>query len=257
MELAMTTEKKSLRIEREVKTLRQLALERMRDAILQSHFLPGERLVERPLCDELGVSRTVVREVLRHLETEGLVENIANLGPVVKKVDIDEAIQIYEIRALLEGSAARACAEKATPEIVQQLSLMIDSVQEAFRNKDFDNVLLRVTAFYEHMFESGGKTVAWKLAETLNARINQLRAHTIRAPGRDKASFKEMKKILDAIEAKDGEAAERASAEHVQAVIKILVDSQSGRNTTGEPVQPEKTARSPVPARQRRQSAPA
>ncbi|MBN3801536.1 GntR family transcriptional regulator [Paraburkholderia sp. Ac-20336] len=253
----MTTEKKSLRIEREVKTLRQLALERMRNAILQSHFLPGERLVERPLCDELGVSRTVVREVLRHLETEGLVENIANLGPVVKKVDLDEAIQIYEIRALLEGSAARACAEKSTPEIVAYLSLILDAVQEAFRNKDYDNVLLKVGQFYEYMFGSGGKTVAWKLAETLNARINQLRAHTIRSPGRDKASFKEMKKLLDAIEAKDGAAAERASVEHVQAVIRILVDSQSKRDAADEPAATDLPAPARSPARPRRQNAAA
>ncbi len=63
----------SLRIDRNQKTLRELTLEKMRDAIIGQYFLPGQRLVERTLCDELGVSRTIVREVLRHLETEGLV----------------------------------------------------------------------------------------------------------------------------------------------------------------------------------------
>lgn len=59
----------SLKIDRSVKTLRELTLEKMRDAILSAYFKPGERLVERSLCEELGVSRSIVREVLRHLET--------------------------------------------------------------------------------------------------------------------------------------------------------------------------------------------
>ncbi|MBI3145489.1 MAG: GntR family transcriptional regulator, partial [Pseudogulbenkiania sp.] len=102
----------SLKIDRSVKTLRELTLEKMRDAILSAYFKPGERLVERALCEELGVSRSIVREVLRHLETEGLVESIPHQGPVVATLDADKAAQIYEIRALLEGHAARLCAER-------------------------------------------------------------------------------------------------------------------------------------------------
>ena len=70
----------ALLIDRPAKTLRQLALEKMREAILTMKFRPGERLVERALCERLGVSRSVVREVLRHLESEGLVETIPNLS---------------------------------------------------------------------------------------------------------------------------------------------------------------------------------
>src|SRR5215469_10859654 len=101
----------SLKVERPTITLRELALQKMRTAILDARFLPGDRLVERALCEELGVSRTVVREVLRHLETEGLVESLPNQGPIVAILDIDTAAEIYEIRALLEGDAAMACAQ--------------------------------------------------------------------------------------------------------------------------------------------------
>src|SRR5690606_14812258 len=108
----------SLKVARNVKTLRELALEKMRDAILTGYFNPGDRLVERTLCEQLDVSRTVVREVLRHLETEGLVETISHQGPVVASLNADQAAQIYEIRGLLEGHAARLCASKATPQTV-------------------------------------------------------------------------------------------------------------------------------------------
>ena len=73
-----------LRIDRNAKTLRELTLDKLRGAIVQGYFRPGARLVERTLCDELGVSRTVVREVLRHLETEGLVEIVARQGVSLK-----------------------------------------------------------------------------------------------------------------------------------------------------------------------------
>ena len=78
------------------------------EAIEAGVYKPGDRLVERDLCTQLGVSRTIVREVLRHLESEGLVANpVNNKGPMVARLELDEARQIYEIRAALEGMAAR------------------------------------------------------------------------------------------------------------------------------------------------------
>src|SRR5215475_14545289 len=110
-----------LRIDRNAKTLRELTLDKLRGAIVQGYFRPGARLVERTLCDELGVSRTVVREVLRHLETEGLVDMVSRQGPVVARLDPTQVSEIYELRGLLEANAARACARNATPELIEKL----------------------------------------------------------------------------------------------------------------------------------------
>ena len=95
-------------------TLRKMALERLRTAIIELRFEPGERLTEAYLCDLLGVSRSVIREVLRHLEAEHLVVSIPHHGPAVAKLDAAQAAQIYDVRALLEGDAAKACAERAS-----------------------------------------------------------------------------------------------------------------------------------------------
>jgi GntR family transcriptional regulator, trigonelline degradation regulator len=211
----------SLKVERRTTTLRELALEKMRTAILDAHFHPGERLVERSLCEELGVSRTVVREVLRHLETEGLVDSIPNQGPIVAMLDADKAAQIYEIRGLLEADAAMACAERAGPEVAVRLAECVARIERAFAAHDHQTVLEQTGKFYEQMFEGGGKSVAWEIVQTLNARINRLRAMTIASDDRGRQAVAEMNLILDAIEKRDPPRAHAAALAHIRRVAEI------------------------------------
>jgi DNA-binding GntR family transcriptional regulator len=221
-----------LKVDRSAKTLRELTLEKMRDAILGFHFRPGERLIERTLCERLGVSRTVVREVLRHLEAEGLVQSVAHQGPVVARPDPSKAAEIYEIRALLEGEAARSCALKASDEDVRRLREALDRIEQAFAETSPRQVLKATTDFYELLFACADKSVAWDVVQSLNARINHLRAMTIATPGRDRAALAEMRRILKAIEQKDGDTAYAASVDHVNVVAELaqraLAQSESG-----------------------------
>lgn len=214
----------SLKVDRSAKTLRELSLEKMREAIWNGHFKPGDRLVERNLCEQLDVSRSIVREVLRHLETEGLVESGNHQGPVVAKLTADQAAQIYEIRALLEGHAARTCAEKASPAAIKRLVSLNSATQAAFREGDFNEVLMRTTAFYEALFSEAGLSMAWEVVQSLNARINRLRMMTISSPGRKKEAADEMSRILDALQKRDPQAAQQASQEHVQRVAQIAAE---------------------------------
>ncbi|MBH1965306.1 MAG: GntR family transcriptional regulator [Comamonadaceae bacterium] len=214
----------SLKVDRSAKTLRELSLEKMRDAIWNGHFKPGERLVERHLCEQLDVSRSIVREVLRHLETEGLVESINHQGPVVATITPDQAAQIYEIRALLEGHAARTCAEKADPTALQRLVALNAATQEAFGQDDFHEVLVRTTAFYEALFKEAGLEMAWEVVQSLNARINRLRVMTISSPGRAQEAAAEMSNIVKALQKGDADAAQQASQEHVKRVAQIAAD---------------------------------
>ncbi|MBE2966633.1 GntR family transcriptional regulator [Burkholderia cepacia] len=211
----------SLKVQRPTATLRELALEKMRTAILDAHFQPGERLVERSLCEILGVSRTVVREVLRHLETEGLVDSIPNQGPIVAVLDFDTAAEIYEIRALLEGEAAMACAQHADASVVADLSACIDEIRQAFNTQDHQAVTALTSAFYERMFIAGKKHVAWEIVQTLIARINRLRALTIASDDRGHQAVEEMRAILAGIAAGNGAAARDAAVAHVARVAEI------------------------------------
>lgn len=218
---AMSPALPSLKVQRPTATLRELALEKMRTAILDAHFQPGERLVERSLCEILGVSRTVVREVLRHLETEGLVDSIPNQGPIVAILDFDTAAEIYEIRALLEGEAAMACAQHADEPLVADLATCIDQIQQAFEAQDHQAVKVLTSEFYERMFIAGKKHVAWEILQTLMARINRLRALTIASDDRGHQAVEEMHAILASIETGNGVAARKAAIAHVHRVAEI------------------------------------
>lgn len=213
----------SLKVDRNTKTLRELALEKMRDAILGRHFQPGDRLVERALCDQLGVSRTVVREVLRHLEAEGLVETLPHQGPIVARLEPEQAAQIYELRAALEALAARACALHASAEDLDRLAAAMARIERAFAAGELRAVLDATTDFYRTMFLSAGKTVAWTIVQSLNARISHLRMATLGSAGRASTGPAEMRRIVDAIRARDAEAAEAACLDHVNQAARIAL----------------------------------
>lgn len=231
----MTSLHEPLRVDRPAKTLRELTLEKMRGAIYAQHFKPGERLVERDLCDQLGVSRTIVREVLRHLEAEGLVAILAARGPIVARTTAAEALQIYEIRGVLEGIAARACAETGDPVTLAALDVCLARIKASYRQGDMEGVLDATTEFYRTLFLSAGKDIAWGIVNSLTVRINHLRSMTIKTTGRDVEGPSQMQDIVDAIRAGDGDRAGAAALHHVQRASEIaqsLLRSEDASHTT-------------------------
>lgn len=211
----------AIRVERPSKTLRELALDKVRDAILSGHFKPGDRLVERDLCAQLGVSRTIVREVLRHLESEGLVTTIGTRGPMVARLDQEEARQIYELRGALEGMAARLCAESHDPTIVPTLQAALDGIKNSYSTQDMAGVLTHTTAFYQALFNKVNRHVAWGIVSLLTSRINHLRSMTIQTADRNINGPQQMARIIAAIENHDGDGAEQAARQHVKAASTI------------------------------------
>lgn len=213
----------SIKVDRSIKTLRELTLDKVRLAILNQYFKPGQRLIERSLCEELGVSRTVVREVLRHLETEGLVQSVPQQGPIVAVIDSDTTRQIYELRSLLEGHAASGCAGKRTEQDIASMKAALVSIEAAFGRQDYQGVMEATTHFYSTMFHAAGDTMAWEIVTSLNARINRLRLITISSANRGVAAPSEMHTLLAAIERGDETAAAHAAREHVQKAQSIAM----------------------------------
>ncbi len=215
----------NIKVDRNRKTLRELTLEKVRSAIFTQYFRPGQRLVERTLGEELGVSRTVVREVLRHLETEGLVQSVPQHGPVVATIDADTTRQIYELRALLEGHAAAACALRRDSDAVDYMSGNLKRIEAAFACNDFQAVMEQTGLFYSAMFKAAGDTVAWNIVNSLNARINRLRVITISSKQRGSTAPGEMYRLLSAIREQQPEEAQAAAQAHVKNAQAIAMAS--------------------------------
>lgn len=207
----------SLKITTQVVTLRELCLEKLREAIYTGYFPSGTRLIERQLCDDLGVSRSVVREVIRYLEAEGLIEQQLNKGPIVALLNWDIASQIYAIRLQLEQSAVAACIENLTPKIVQDLQKCLQRLTEAFEKDSITELLQASSDFYEIIFLTAGHVIAWEIVQRLNGRINRLRAMTMKSKDRDVMGYNRVKKICEAIcVEKDAVTARAAVYEHIK-----------------------------------------
>lgn len=209
-----------LRIETPPTTLREIALDRMRRAIISGLFEPGARLVERPLCEQLGVSRSVIREVIRHLEAEGLVEMLKQ-GPIVARLEWDDARQIYDIRAELESRAVADCARVADDGVKARLKKTLEELDRVSALNSPPRVLNATIAFYEIIFETSGHNIAWEIVSRLNSRISRLRVMTLSTTNRTTSGPAQIRKIFAAIERNDPEAAAVACRTHVEAASQI------------------------------------
>ncbi len=209
------------KIDKSPQTLRDIVQTRMREAILDGRFAPGMRLIERPLCEQLGVSRTVVRETIRYLEAEGLVESVPNRGPIVATLNWDQAKQIYDIRLQLEGAAAAACARGQWGDFGPKLTAALASLQDKMHDTAWADFLQATTHFYELIFQEAGHTVAWEIVQRLNGRISRLRAMTIADRTRERSGMSHMIAIHDAVLSRDGAQARRAVERHISDAAQI------------------------------------
>lgn len=205
------------------KTLKANALESLRDAITNDVFKPGERLVERNLCESMGVSRTVVRECIRHLESERLIIGVPNAGFVVATISEDEVKEIYDLRILLECSAVSSCALNANEAVIIELRKLCQEIANCLQKEEVMPALRLTTEFYKLIFDTGGKHVAWDLVERLNARISRLRALTLSSVGRKAKGPENLRNIIDAIEQQDIERAEAICMKHLREAAEIAL----------------------------------
>lgn len=204
-----------LRVCRQSATVRGHVEEKLRLAIYAGRFSPGQRLTERELCQSLGVGRTSVREALRQLESEGLVTSVPHRGLTVSRIEGDAIDQIYALRALVEGYAARRCAESADARTRNLILAAAEAFEAAAGAPAQTEVVARKAAFYALLKEGSGNAFVAQVLTSLHARIDMLRTATLTEPGRLAASAREIKAIAVAIASRDGATAEEASRTHV------------------------------------------
>lgn len=195
--------------------LRQSVIASIRNSIAVGRFKSGDRLIERDLCEMTGVSRTVVREVIRQLESEGLVTVVPNRGPEVASLTREQAEGVYQVRLELEGLAAELFAKNATVKQQESLKQALTHLSTAIFSSDAVVRLNAKNDFYAALIRGAGNEALGQALNMLNARIMLLRATSLRAPGRAEASIAELKALVEALLRRDAKTARQAATKHV------------------------------------------
>ncbi len=188
----------------------------LRHAILTGELQPGERLVERKLAKQLGVSRTPVREAIRKLELEGLVKHLPNKGAVVVRMSPKDAWDIYNIRSVLEGLAARLAAKSITPDQLQRLEELVIEMEQMVENKDFERLNELHLEYNDIIYKAGRNNRLHQMITNLADYITCFTKVGYSVPGRVREATEEHRELLEAIKKGDGDAAERIGRKHIE-----------------------------------------
>lgn len=215
-----------LKVERHAAPLRHGVTDSIRNAIALGHFKPGERLPERMLCETTGVSRTLVREALRQLESEGLIDVVPHRGPVVAVLSAKEAKDIYRVRAELEGLASELFAHEASEEARERLLKAFDQLKASSKSTNSLERLKAKNVFYESLIEGSGNAALGTSLHFLNSRIMLLRARSLQTPGRIEESINELGDLVAALMARDGQKARALAVTHVGKAAKVALGQQ-------------------------------
>ena len=207
--------------------LREQVADRLRMAIATGRFPPGTRLIERELCEIMGVSRTSLREALRELQAEGLVTLQRNRGLSVSVITEETARSIYEVRAVLEGLAARLFARNATQRQIEELHRAVARLAEVYDSFSAEAFIAAKAHFYDVLLEGAGNAVAADMLRRIHTRVSQLRVVSLSHAERAQQSIRELREFLHALEKRDEELAWTLCVAHVEAAAKAALKTIS------------------------------
>jgi DNA-binding GntR family transcriptional regulator len=195
--------------------LRNKIIAALRSAIETGLLAPGTRLVEKDLCAQLDVSRTSLRESLRELEADGVLEHTSNRSLTVAAISREEAENIYRIRAVLEALIVEQFIEKASDAEVQLLVRESETLKDAYRSGVLERMLSAKRAFYDRICTGAENAVAFDIINRLVLRTSSLRSRSMLRPERQAQSVAEIDALVNAIQHRDVEAGRRMAIEHV------------------------------------------
>ncbi|MGE0802773.1 MAG: GntR family transcriptional regulator [Lautropia sp.] len=204
-----------LRVEAAPALVRGLVVEKLRTAITRGRLSPGDRLVERTLCEQLHVSRPSLREALRQLESEGLVEIVPFKGPSVRIIGMQEAGELYDLRAGVEGLCARYFAERGSEAEIESYARALAELDRALRRGERQRIFSAKSAYYEAFTDGCHSASVKALAMQLIARLSYLWSTSLRFRGRVDQGIAEMQAILAAVRRSEPEAAFEAARTYV------------------------------------------
>lgn len=204
----------------------QSAYRRLLDEIRNGTLPPGTRLRETDLAERLGISRTPVREAIRQLEADGLVAHLPRQGATIRSLDHAEVVELYEMRAVLEGTAARLAARAASDIELAELAALNADLARAPAGPQAREVNRQ---FHRMLLEAARNRFLLKSMSALQKTLLILGPTTLADPQRASAAVAEHAAILAALQARDGAAAETAMRSHVDAALSARIRGMRDR----------------------------
>ena len=194
----------------------------LRHDILGGKFEPGDRLLEIQLAEEYDCGRAAVRSAIIELTSEGLVDRETNRGATVRRITINEAIQITQARSALESLIASEAARNATPDDHTDLREIIANMEAAVSEERATDYSELNRTLHRRLREVSGHVIAGELVANLRNRAAHHQYRLAVMPGRPNVSLGQHAAIVEAVVAGDEQAASRAMREHLQSVIDVL-----------------------------------
>ncbi len=211
--------------------LRSRVFSQIENDIINGKYKPGESLTEMRLSEEMKVSRTPIREALRQLELEGMVQSIPNKGVVVVGIAWRDIEDMYKIKVRIEGLAARLAAEKITPQELKDLEDTLDLIGHYTGKNDIHNLLLLDGKFHDIIFQASKNRPLMYMLRTFHNYLKRARNESLTIPGRSQKMYEEHKSIFEAIKNKDANMAERAYIKHIRGTMNNLKKTMVGQGS--------------------------
>ncbi|MFZ7104739.1 MAG: GntR family transcriptional regulator [Peptococcaceae bacterium] len=212
----MSTERRLIPVKLDgYKPLREIVFETLRDAIINQVLRPGERLMEIQLAEEMGVSRTPVREAIRKLELEGFVVMVPRKGAYVAGISMKDIHEVFEVRAALEALAASLAAERITEEELEEMERRLVKEAEETELNNLRSIVEIDTSFHDLVYKAARNSRLVYFVNHLQEQLQRFRSASLARPGRSRTALEEHKKIVEALGERDGKVAEQLAREHI------------------------------------------
>ena len=205
--------------------LREVVCETLREAIRGGVLKPGERLMEIQLAEELGVSRTPVREAIRKLELEGYVIMMPRRGTYVANLSIRDVNEVFEIRTTLDSLASGLAAERITDEELERLERLLVLIGEYIEQNDMDKIVETDMEFHDILYQASRNARLVGIIYNLREQLTRFRSTSMSYPGRLKETLEEHIRIVEAIAQGNVELAQKAAEEHMEKSEQTLLIS--------------------------------
>lgn len=203
--------------------IREVVYESIRSTLIEGRVPAGERFVEKEYSQRLNISRTPVREALKQLESEHLVEYVPRIGVVVKRITKDDVIEIYKIRESLEILVAECAMENISPEEIEEINQLLDLTEKTNQEGNIERVIELFGEFNTLIYKASKMKRLPVMILNLNTYLQRFRNISILDNDRRKKALLEHRQIIEAITSKDKELASKVIKNHLNDSIEVVV----------------------------------